>query len=95
MVTLKNFDFNDTRFFKPRDTWRVLNVPPFNDEFSDWLDAHIPGTKIERHYKRARSHGGWGNKGGWTDKPTSIDLIFPSESAELYFRMKWNMVNRQ
>ena len=94
MISFKKFDFNNTTFFEPRNTWRMLNIPPFNDEFSAWLDQHIPGVVIERSYSRVRSHGGWGNRGGWTDAPKSIDLIFPSESAELYFRMKWNLINR-
>lgn len=91
MITFTSF--TDTRFFKPRDEWRIMNIPPFNYEFEDWLIARIPETKIERFYGRTRSHGGYGNKGGWFDKPTKIELTFPSESAELYFRMKWDLIS--
>jgi hypothetical protein len=89
-LTLFLSDFYDERFFQAPSTWQCINHPYFEPEFAKWMQNNIAGTKISYHEKKARSHNGWGNKGGWMTRPTKVELEFPNPGAEMLFRMKWD-----
>jgi len=83
-------DAYDERFTLPRSEWRCLNVASFRPDLYEWLQAYTPEAKVAHRHKRVRSHNGWGNRGGWMDRATTIDFIFPDAGAEMVFRMAWN-----
>jgi hypothetical protein len=84
------FGFHDDRIYESRTQWRCVNVPSYQDDFLEWMTANFgEDWNIHTHYEKRRSHGGWGNKGGWVEHPIVADIVFKSEGAELLFRLHW------
>jgi hypothetical protein len=81
--------FWDERIYTPPHTWQCVNHPYFTQEFEDWLDLHTPAWKRLTYYEKVRSNGRWGNKGGWMENPTHVELIFENPGSKLLFQLHW------
>lgn len=88
-LTVVLSDFHNERIFTPPRTWECVNHFYFTTEFEQWLGLHTPTCARVTHYRKVRSKGRWGNRGGWLVGPACVELIFENPDNKILFQLHW------